>query len=355
MTMNYEKMGKVILVIALIFFVVFTLIFILNTTQLNKGPIDTSIWGQYGDLIGGLIGTVVALVGVFLLYETLGHQQTALEGQENYFIKQQVETRFFELIRIQRDNVAELKSKGKVGREIFIRLRDDFHELFDTILKAYPQNASPDRKHNESVPQWYREIAQIAFLILFYGVNNFSMQELKRKIQVITSTRGGYQEVNVLLDKLSEQHENGKKENKEKGSVKKYLRYDGQQSRLGHYFRHMFQTVKYINGQPANLFSYDEKYNYIKTLRAQLSTHEQAILFFNSLTELGAPWEMKQTDANSKLITKYNLIKNLPAGFTNQIDPKFYYPNVYFEYDDQPSSCRFELEKIYKSKQEIGH
>jgi hypothetical protein len=97
------------------------------------------------------------------------------------------------------------------------------------------------------------------------------MQELKRKIEGITKVRGGYQDISSFLDDLSKEHEAQKKENKKAGSVKKYLRYDGQQSRLGHYFRHMFQ--------PANLFSYKDKYNYIKTLRAQLSTHEQAILF----------------------------------------------------------------------------
>lgn len=346
--MNYEKLGKVILCVALIFFIVFTLIFILNTTSLNSGPIASSIWGQYGDLIGGLIGTVVALVGVFLLYETLGQQRLALRRQEDFFIKQQVETRFFELVRIQRENVSELKSKGKVGREIFIRFRDDFHDLFQKVLEKYPQNASPDKKENESVPKWYKEITQVAYLILFYGVNNFSMPELKRKIQAIAKDRGGYYEIESLLDELEKEHKAVKEKNKEKGSVKKYLHYDGQQSRLGHYFRHLFQTVKYINDQPPGLFSYQEKYNYLKTLRAQLSTHEQAILFFNSLTELGAPWEMGLSDENYKLITKYNLIKNLPSGFTNQIDPKFYYPDVHFEYDEKPSQNRIKLESSYR-------
>jgi len=344
--MNYEKFGKIILSVALIFFILFTLIFVFNTTRFTKGPIESSIWGQYGDLIGGLIGTVVALVGVFLLYETLGQQRSALARQEDFFIKQQVETRFFELVRIQRENVLQLKTKGKVGREVFIQFRDDFHELFQKVLDQYPQNAST-KKENESVPQWYREITQIAYLILFYGVNNFSMDDLKRKIQSITNDRGGYREIESLLDTLTKEHQTTKDENDKKGSVKHYLKYDGQQARLGHYFRHLFQTVNYINDQPTHLFNYRAKYNYVKTLRAQLSTHEQAILFFNSLTELGAPWEMNNTEDNSKLVTKYNLIKNLPSGFTNQINPKFYYPDVYFEYDERKSQNRVHLEGIY--------
>src|SRR5690606_36302061 len=121
-----------------------------------------------------------------------------------------------------------LKSKGKVGREIFIRFREDFHDLFQKVLEKYPQNAPPDKKENESVPKWYKELTQVAYLILFYGVNNFSMPELKRKIQAIAKDRGGYYEIESLLDELEKEHKTVKEKNKEKGSVKKYPHYDGQ-------------------------------------------------------------------------------------------------------------------------------
>lgn len=340
--MNYRKIGQVLIYVGLGFLFVFTIVFAFNTTDLNTGPIDSSVWGQYGDIIGGFVGTIVALVGVLLLYETLKQQRDS-------FTKQQVETRFFELVRLHRENVIELKSKGKSGREIFIQFKDEFHDLFEKVKERYPQDQSARRDNPKDINVWYKELTQISYLILFYGVDNSSEQALKRKIEKISNNWGVYKDIEEhIIDKISKKHKEDKENNRTVGTVKRYLKYDGQQSRLGHYFRHLFQTVKYVNNQPSRLFSYEEKYNYIKTLRAQLSTHEQAVLFYNSLTELGHPWELNQTDDNHKLITKYNLIKNLPDEFTGVINPKFYYRDVFFEFDKLPTQNRRELEKGYR-------
>src|SRR5690606_14384085 len=93
--------------------------------------------------------------------------------------------------------------------------------------------------------------------------------------------------------------------------------YGGHQYKLGHYFRHLFQTVKYIDEK--TILNYDEKYDYMKTLRAQLSTIEQYIVFFNSLSFMGRAWEFDNIvdDTSNKhrdkwLITKYNFLKNIP-------------------------------------------
>ena len=83
----------------------------------------------------------------------------------------------------------------------------------------------------------------------------------------------------------------------------------GHVSRLGHYFRHLFQTVKFVIEQDDEIIP--NKYEYIKTLRAQLSTHEQLLLYYNSLSILGKPWN----DAN--LLTDYRFIKNIPLPYAD--------------------------------------
>jgi hypothetical protein len=151
-----------------------------------------------------------------------------------------------------------------------------------------------------------------------------------------------------ILKNMIDKHTKLRKENLEKSKTdRKYLDHDGHQSRLGHYFRHFFQTVKFIDEQPPETLSFSDKYFYIKTLRAQMTTHEQAIFFYNSLTVMGLPWELDITDDNKKLITKYNLIKNLPKGFTGQLEPNLYYPYLQFEYLNSKSKIRIELEKHY--------
>jgi len=135
---------------------------------------------------------------------------------------------------------------------------------------------------------------------------------------------------------------------------KKYFRYyGGHQFKLGHYYRHLYQSVKYIDGQK-NL-SYSEKYEYLKTLRAQLSTPEQYLLFFNTISSLGRPWEFDQINSktplknfNCYLITKYNFIKNVPdTYFINLIEMKKYYPLVHFEFDDLTEE-RIMLQKRFR-------
>jgi hypothetical protein len=135
---------------------------------------------------------------------------------------------------------------------------------------------------------------------------------------------------------------------------KKYFRdYGGHQFKLGHYYRHLFQSVKYIDGQKK--LSYSEKYEYLKTLRAQLSTPEQYLLFFNTISSLGRAWEFDHIDSqtpfqnfNCYLITKYNFIKNVPDTlFINLIEMKKYYPLVHFEFDDLTKD-RIALEKKFR-------
>jgi hypothetical protein len=119
--------------------------------------------------------------------------------------------------------------------------------------------------------------------------------------------------------------------------------YGGHQYRLGHYFRHLFQSFKYVNSQKK--FSRKEKYFYAKTFRAQLSTYEQSILFLNSLSFLGIAWDLcpeykkykidlfqKNRCKNNQLITPYNLIKNLPGENIFGIRYKAFYPHVKFEF-----------------------
>ncbi|GAA4924623.1 putative phage abortive infection protein [Mucilaginibacter defluvii] len=129
-----------------------------------------------------------------------------------------------------------------------------------------------------------------------------------------------------------------------------YKFYGGHQFKLGHYYRHLFQTVKYINEQ--SIFSYPEKYEYSKTLRAQLSTPEQYLLLFNSISRIGRDWELNKLVADAtcideQLITKYNLVRNVPSvTFLDFLDMRDYYPLVTFEFQPEPEG-RDKLEKKY--------
>ena len=74
---------------------------------------------------------------------------------------------------------------------------------------------------------------------------------------------------------------------------------------LGHYYRHLFHTVKYVTSR--TFLDYDAKLNYLRILRAQLSNYEQVMLFYNWLSDYGDQWE---NDAN-QFFNRYKMIHNL--------------------------------------------
>lgn len=52
--------------------------------------------------------------------------------------------------------------------------------------------------------------------------------------------------------------------------------------------------------------------------------------FYNSLSVLGQDWEYSLDGAKRKLITKYNMIKNIPDDKYGYL--RSFYPGVKFEY-----------------------
>lgn len=337
---DYEKIGKFLIVVGILFTVFFGFEFIFNTNELTFGKIEPAIWGQFGDIVGGFVGTIVALIGVLLLFETLKQQRRAN-------IKQQVETRFFELVKLHRDNVAEMQYQNVFGRNIFIEIKDEFHDLYEIVSVWYSLEKS---EISEEI--WEKKIIQISYLITFFGVKNSSTLYLKAKIKEIINNDVLFDEFNTnCIGFLVDKHQIAVDENATKPiDQKRFVAYDGYQSVLGHYFRHLYQTVTYINEQPETLLNYSEKYYYIKTLRAQLGTYEQAVFLYNSISTIGEPWELSANivEVNDKLITKYNFIKNIPVGFTRDIIPKTYYPDIYYETDERQPVGRIELIKKFK-------
>ena len=75
---------------------------------------------QVGDFIGGFVGTVFTLVGILLLYETLSLQRQEFSESRKVFIRQQFDNSFFELLRLYKENVQQLKCYSYIGGEALI-------------------------------------------------------------------------------------------------------------------------------------------------------------------------------------------------------------------------------------------
>ncbi len=279
------------------------LIFIAKAYRISN-TIDPTTAGQLGDFVGGYIGTVFVLVSVVLLYSTLKNQREASTLEK-------FETKYFELIKMHRDNVAEIGIGNDFGKKVFVMMIREFRE----ILKITKEIAS---KNNLTFNQ--KELFIISYYALFFGVGPNSSRMLKESLK-------DYEQSFVNDFEKALNNETTKKTVKAERKFK-YIPFEGHQSRLGHYYRHLYQTVSYVNKQSTQF----DKYEYVKTIRAQLTTHEQALLFINCLTPIGQVWW------EENLIIGYRVVKNIPYSFFDketEIDLASYFPNDYFEYQER--------------------
>lgn len=398
-----------------VFFILNPINEISKLDSFNKDSIQTKI---------AISASIFSLVGIFLLFITLYQQN------QNSF-KQSIETVFFEMIKIQRENVSEtsftywnesLSEKRKQiirretanSRKVFkiiynqlIELIEETNNFFENadIGSIYNSKYLDLLKSNELLVHRninlikYAQI-DILYLIIFFGLSEsdkktiFNIVEHKYdkhfvhcllnycaiKPKVESSSYPKWKHINSLKNtsqkesifkaiafEIFDTSETNKigiglddyesniilKEYKYENSFEKY--YGGHQFRLGHYFRHLYQSVTYIDKQK-NL-SYKEKYKYIKILRGQLSNYEQLIFFFNSLSEIGRIWEFEtkanpeqKIAINNRLVTKYSLIKNIPLNeINNIIKISMFYPDIIFEAfpTETAKESRKKIEKYY--------
>lgn len=102
---------------------------------------------------------------------------------------------------------------------------------------------------------------------------------------------------------------------------KKYLHfYSEYEHLLGHYFRNMYNIVKFVKNNPVK-----DKKLYTNLLRAQLSAPELALLFYNCLSKNGV-------EKFKPLIEEFALLKNLPPEILIDLGhKKFFKPYAFDE------------------------
>ena len=97
----------------------------------------------FGDYIGGIIGSISALIGIIFLYRTYKIQLDISSCQERIQRKQQFEDTFFSLLGQQRSIIANIRGKfpikngqsfeEKTSYEYVSQLRYDLAEQLQTL------------------------------------------------------------------------------------------------------------------------------------------------------------------------------------------------------------------------------
>lgn len=317
--------------------------FIFTRDSISK-DFDFSQSGQIGDTIGGLMNPFIALAGVivtglafYIQYKANLQQRELFELEQKESKKQlqdqinnqnqqnkiqQFESQFYEMLKLHRENITEMKingydyeetgtvmklkrfEKNTEGRKIFVVMKTEF----ECILSLYAKDKKLDKNG-----------FQKCYRLFFSGLDEYEKAFPTETIFI------------EMLKKARKNHENPSFPIETNKARKEFLDYcklyfnykpfSGHSQRLGHYFRHLYLTVKSVANSKI-VTDYEDRMRYLRIMRAQLSNHEQILLFYNWLSEYGSAWE---NDTHS-FFTEYCMIHNL--WYDNLFDDKFITDNV---------------------------
>jgi hypothetical protein len=264
---------------------------------------DPSGWGTIGDYVGGIYGTLSSVIlGTITIY-LLRREYRRGKNEE---IKSRSLTHFYHLHDSLRAIAEPLRKHETNGGDKFANIVQEFQLIYERFAISISSSVL-ERS----------QLLNIAYIFAFFGTT-MNAKHILRKI--------GYSE--ILVVDLAGRVESLKKEHQKRTGA-----FCGHQKELGNYYRSLYSAYKFLQNSP---FSCDEQYEYSKSIRTEMTTHEQAALALNALSVLGKKW------LDEGLIGEFQIIKNVPEDYFDwksgahdfKIDMKSWFPNIVFEYND---------------------
>lgn len=239
---------------------VLTLWFYFNTFDGGISA-DPNNWGLFGDFIGGSLNPILAFLGLIALLITIRLQSKELV-----------------------DASTELKKSTKAMEEQSASLeKQNFESTFFQLMRLHNDIVSDldlrkTKSHN--VIHKGRDCFK-TWLRMYEHEYRGSIHLFTDKSQYLGIIRKSYDDF-----------------------------YRDYESDIGHYFRNLYRIIKYIDESEVS-----NKYFYTGLIRAQLSTIEQALLFYNGLSSYGTEFK--------HFIERYNLLEHLNIDML--VDPENHY------------------------------
>lgn len=313
--------------IPFLLFIIVILFFPYLFTYFSFFNIDFSKTGNIGDTIGGILSPFIALAAAVLTFFAFWVQFKANEQQKIDLRIERFENKFYELLRLHKSNIEELQIGELSGRKTFVQMFYELKYCYQLCKKTAKRNYI-DISDND--------IMDISYSIFFYGIGENSekyfsdtFSELKQKAfeKIKTQLHSVQREYSIKRENVDYNPIQcvSKFRDEELNMEFYYYPFDGHVSHLSHYFIHLYQTSNYIIKQNNNLLSEEQKYDYIKMLRSQLSNFEQLLMYYNSVAWFDEEWR--------HIFTKFKLIKNIPLPLADfYISPKIHYQEEIKEY-----------------------
>src|SRR5690606_21303038 len=98
--------------LSLIFVIIAAFTIVLFTLPVFYSEQEISIFGQLGDLFGGIMNPLIAISAALLTFLAFWMQYQANQDIQQQFKVQQFERQFYEMLRLYKENVNEMKIQG---------------------------------------------------------------------------------------------------------------------------------------------------------------------------------------------------------------------------------------------------
>jgi hypothetical protein len=292
--------------------------------------------GELGSYLSGAIGSIIALLIAVFTFLAFYVQYDANKKIQEQFKVQQFESQFYKMLDIHIKNVEAFRISGFnltnrkeieiKGRDIFISLVKEYHYLLEIVYSFYKKPLCAKDK----------DLNWIAWLILFFGTNSNHLaglryndsthksliESLKDFQMFFLGSNGGKRDISIP--------ELGEEEKMTNLNIQlEYIPFDGHESRLAHYYRHLYQTVKLVvEAEKTGIIDYQDSIRYLASLRAQLGNEEQQLLYYNYRYGHGKNWD-KRGDKH-KFLTKYRMAHNVPLD-DSRLSEAIEHPRIHFK------------------------
>jgi len=253
-------LGSLILIFALVLFCYKAVLFNTNV------PIKTDVFGQFGDVIGGVVGSLWALAGVILFYLGLMEQRKDIKTNQNALDKQ------IQALENQNKEIELQRQEYEMARNIFAEQRDvlkeqsktsriqQFDSTFYSLLDVYI-------KIRNDI--FFSEDKVIDLINAEMSTIDYSSLQVRDKIK---KTNEKYQEI-----------------------------YINNKPTISHYLKTIYRLYKIIDEQSE--LTEKSKYSYSKIIRSQFTENELYLIYYNAHSLYGVNFR--------PLILKYNILKHL--------------------------------------------
>lgn len=293
-----EKTGINLTFFGAIFIVVAAIIFIGFESYINEEKT-----GQFGDFIGGIIGSLFSLIGVILFYVALMEQRKDINiNHENLKIQSNALKQQVDEFKAQKEELIETRKVYEEQTNLF-REQTDFYKKQYIELKEQTivtKNQQFDR-------------CFFSYLDVFSQLKN-TLNKNKNNNNYFNVIYNNLKGIDIkdknLFDSLKLIQE------------KYILVFQQEKDSLSHYFKTLYRIIRLIETSQIEI---EKKNQYFKFLRSQLSDSELLLIYYNCQSNMGVKVR--------PYIVKYDMLKHLSVLDKIEMDIEFF-QNFKFELEE---------------------